>query len=145
MAGKIGLNAKLYYNTGTYATPTWSEITDAQDVTLDSERATAEVKRRGSQFVKYLTALKDYGVQFTLIYNPGNGALNALKDAYDNGAVVDVAVADGDIATSGTEYFRAEMVVSKFSINQPLEDVITVDVELKPAETDNDPQWVTVP
>ena len=36
MAIRLGLNAKLYRNTGSYASPTWNEIGNVKDVTHKS-------------------------------------------------------------------------------------------------------------
>ncbi len=35
MSVKLGLDAKLYRNTGTYDTPTWVEMTNVKDLTLN--------------------------------------------------------------------------------------------------------------
>jgi hypothetical protein len=42
MSIKLGRNCKAYYNTGSYASPTWVEITLVRDLTtnLDGETAT---------------------------------------------------------------------------------------------------------
>ena len=43
MAVKLGLDAKLFHNTGSYATPTWDEITNVRDLTLNLEAGEADV------------------------------------------------------------------------------------------------------
>ena len=43
MPVKLGLDAKLFQNTGTYATPTWDEITNVRDLTLNLEAGEADV------------------------------------------------------------------------------------------------------
>ena len=48
MAVKLGLDAKLFRNTGTFATPTWNEITNVRDVTLNLEAGEADVTTRGN-------------------------------------------------------------------------------------------------
>ena len=51
MAVKLGRDAKLYRNTVTFATPTWNEITNVKDVTLNLEagKLVATPKCRGGQ------------------------------------------------------------------------------------------------
>lgn len=48
MAVKLGLDAKLYRNTGTFASPAWNEIQNVKDVTLNLEAGKADVTTRGS-------------------------------------------------------------------------------------------------
>ncbi len=48
MSLKLGIDAKLYYNTGTYETPTWVELTNVRDVTLSLERSEADVTTRAN-------------------------------------------------------------------------------------------------
>ena len=48
MAVKLGLDAKLFHNTGSYATPTWDEITNVRDLTLNLEAGEADVTTRGN-------------------------------------------------------------------------------------------------
>ena len=48
MGIKLGLDAKLYRNTSVYATPTWDEITNIRDLTLNLEAGEADVTTRGN-------------------------------------------------------------------------------------------------
>ena len=41
MGYKLGVDAKLYVNTGTFAAPVWSELTNARDVTVPLEASEA--------------------------------------------------------------------------------------------------------
>ena len=40
---KLGLDAKLYHNTGSYGAPVWSEISNVRDLTLSLEDGEADV------------------------------------------------------------------------------------------------------
>ena len=48
MTIKLGMEAKLYRNTGTYATPTWVEMLNVKDLTLNLEASEADVTTRGN-------------------------------------------------------------------------------------------------
>ena len=48
MGIKLGMEAKLYRNTGTYAAPTWVELTNVKDLTLNLEAGEADVTTRGN-------------------------------------------------------------------------------------------------
>ncbi len=39
MSFKLGIDTKLYRNTGDYATPNWVELTNVRDLTLPWRRA----------------------------------------------------------------------------------------------------------
>ncbi|GAB4138374.1 MAG: hypothetical protein Tsb009_06550 [Planctomycetaceae bacterium] len=48
MTIKLGMEAKLYRNTGTYALPTWVEMINVKDLTLNLEAGEADVTTRGN-------------------------------------------------------------------------------------------------
>lgn len=145
MGAKVGLDAKLYRNSGTYAAPTWSELVNAKDVTLNLEAGEADASRRGGNgWRETLMALKDGSVEFELVYDNTDAEFTALKDAFFGGTTVELAVMDGDIATAGTQGLRATMSVVNFSRNEPLEEALTVSVTVKPAPAENPPEWMSV-
>jgi predicted secreted protein len=145
MTAKLGLDAKLYRNSGTYAIPAWNEITNAKDVTLNLEASEADASRRGSAgWRETLRGLKDGSVEFEMVYDGTDAEFQALRDAFLNGTTVEVAVLDGDVTTTGTQGLRATMSVINFSRNEPLEEALTVSVTVKPAPAANPPEWMTV-
>lgn len=145
MGAKVGLDAKLYRNSGTYDIPTWNELVNAKDVTLNLEAGEADASRRGSGgWRETLMALKDGSVEFEMVYDSADAEFTALKDAFFGGTTVELAVMDGDIATAGTQGLRATMSVLNFSRNEPLEEALTVSVTVKPAPAANPPEWMTV-
>ncbi len=48
MSVKLGLDARLYRNTGTYASVTWNEVKNVKDLTLSLEAGEADVTTRGN-------------------------------------------------------------------------------------------------
>lgn len=144
MPRKLGMQAKLYRNTGDYATPVWVELTNAKDVTLNLEKGEADVTTRGNNGWKATAAtLKDMSVEFQMVYDTEDSSYSALEQAFFQDEIVEVAVADGVIATEGTKYIRASMEVFNFSRNEQNEEAITVDVTLKPTFAANAPERVT--
>jgi len=143
----IGLNAKLYRNTGTYGSPTWVEVCLIGDLTLNIEKSEATISVRCSGWELIRAVLKKASVDFKMMYNPGNSSFQAIRDAFNNNTRIEFAVMDGDItagATTLTQGLRATMEVMKFNIGQPLEGAQTVDVTLKPSYNSNLPSWYTV-
>ncbi|MEM8739466.1 MAG: phage tail tube protein [Planctomycetota bacterium] len=140
MPRKLGYQAKLYRNTGDYASPSWVEITNAKDVTTNLEKGEADVTTRGNQGWRATAAtLKDLQIEFQMIYDTDDASYGALEAAFFNDEIVEIAVADGAIETAGTKYLRASMEVFNFSRSEQNEEAITVDVTMKPTFAANAP------
>ena len=145
MSVKLGMEAKLYRNTGTYETPDWEEITNAKDVTLNLEKGEADVTTRAnSGWRATVGTLKDGSVEFEMVWDTADEGFTAIQGAYFAGTAIEVAVMDGDIETAGSQGLRATMAVTNFSRNEPLEEAITVSVTLKPTYAANAPEWMEV-
>lgn len=145
MPARIGQTHILARNTGTAGSPTWNPIAGAQDVTLAATADAQEISTRASRIREYLAGMLDFTVSFTLPYDTADDDYLALRDAFFNGTPLDLAVSDGPIATSGTQYYRFGFVVSDFSRSEPLNGAVTVNVELKPSPmTGVTPAFVTV-
>ena len=145
MSVKLGLSAKLYRNTGTYASPTWNEIKNVKDVTLSLEAGEADVTTRGNAGWKASVAtLKDASVEFEMVWDSSDDDFSVIRDAFLNHSAIDFAVMDGDINVSGSQGLRATCMVTNFSRNEPLEEAITVSVTVKPTYSDNPPTWLIV-
>jgi TP901-1 family phage major tail protein len=146
MAVKLGLDAKLYRNTGTYATPVWDEITNVRDVTLNLEAGEADVTTRGNNGWRATVAtLKDGSIEFEMVWDSADTDFTAIRDAFLNKTAVEMAVLDGDVLITGSQGLRASFMVTSFSRNEPLEEAITVSVTMKPTYSANPPEWMTVP
>ena len=64
MTIKLGMEAKLYRNTGTYAAPTWVEMLNVKDLTLNLEASEADVTTRGNAgWRATIAALKDGSIE----------------------------------------------------------------------------------
>jgi len=140
------MEAKVYRNTGTWATPTWVEITNVRDVTLNLETGEADVTTRANSGWRATAAtLKEASVEFEMVWDTADAGFTAIKDAFFDGESIDLAVMDGDITQNGTQGLRAEFSITSFSRSEPLEEAITVSVTAKPAYSQNAPEWMTVP
>ena len=140
----IGLNAKAYRNTGTYASPTWVELDAVRDVTLNLEKSMGDVSSRASSWMRSLPALKNASIEFELLYDGADTGVQAIRDAFLNDTLIDMAFMDGDMDTAGSQGLRAECHVENFSRSEPLEEPILVSVTLRPAaDTTNVPTWLT--
>ena len=133
MAHRIGLDMKLYRNTGSYAAPMWTEMTNVKDLTRTREASEADVTTRGNSGERAIAqTLRSTTLEFQMVYDPTDADLIAIESAYEDGTVIEFAAADGDIATGGTRYFRFEGQVFTFTQTEALEEAVMVDVTLKP-------------
>jgi Phage tail tube protein len=145
MAVKLGLDAKLYRNTGTHAAPAWNEVKNVKDVTLSLEAGEADVTTRANAGWRATVAtLKDGSVEFEMVWDTADDDFTAIRDAFLNHTALEFAVMDGDIATAGSQGLRAACAVTNFSRNEALEEAITVGVTVKPTFSANPPVWMTV-
>lgn len=146
MAVKLGLDAKLFRNTGTFATPTWNEITNVRDVTLNLEAGEADVTTRGNNGWRATVAtLKDGSIEFEMVWDSADDNFTSIRDAFLNKTAIELAVMDGPMASPGSQGLRASFMVTSFSRSEPLEEAISVNVTAKPTYSANPPSWLTVP
>ena len=148
MAIRLGLNAKLYRNTGTYASPTWNEIGNVKDVTLNLESAEADVTVRANNgWRATVPTLKDASIEFEMVWDTDDEDFEAVRDAYLNNTTLEVVALDGPVTgtgSSGSQGLRAVCNVTGFSRSEPLEEALSVSVTLKPAYSVNPPTWHVV-
>jgi len=103
MAVKLGLDARLYRNTGTIPAPVWNDVKNVKDVTLNLEAGEADVTTRGNAGWKATVAtLKDGSIEFEMVWDTADDDFAAIRDTFVNWASIELAVMDGDIAASGS-------------------------------------------
>ncbi len=146
MSVKLGLDAKLYRNTGSFASPTWNEVINVKDLTLNLEAGEADVTTRGNNGWRATVAtLKDGSIEFEMVWDTEDLDFAAIRDTFLNRAAMEFAVMDGGIAVSGSQGLRATCMVTNFSRNESLEEAITVSVTVKPTYSVNAPVWMVAP
>ena len=145
MGAVLGKDCKLYHTAaGTWASPSWDEVTNCRDVTLSVEKDLADASTRAAKWKRHKATLKDGTIEFEMVWDNDDADFNIFRDAFMNDTTIECAAMDGDIDTGGNEGLRADFEVSAFTRSEPLTDVATVAVTLKPAYTDNLPTWYIV-
>ncbi len=112
---KRGDDYFVYLNTGTQASPTWVLIAEATNPTLDEASTIIKIEEAG----KNTGNLKGYGdpvFTFRLNKNKGNANVTTILTAAKAGTLKEFAIADGPIATPGTEYARLESLIGAFPL-----------------------------
>jgi hypothetical protein len=125
-----GFEAKLYIKLSS----TWTEMIFAQNVSRPDSATAIEASCKGSPNKKYILGQADQSLEFGYLYIKGltDTVFDALKAAKQARTHIEVAHADGAIATVGTKYVRDWYVVEDFSEDEQLDDVITFSIKLKP-------------
>jgi hypothetical protein len=142
MAIKIGMNGKLYRNTGTYAVPVWNEIPGVSDVAANVSVDNVDVTTRANNGWKaFLTTLKDGELTFSMPYDQTDQDMIAIRNAFFRGTTVEMAVLDAAITAAGAGGLRASMVITNFERAEPLADKMMVNVTAKPTPATNAPYW----
>lgn len=144
MATRLGMDAKLYRNSGTYAAPTWEEIGNVKDVTLNLEKGEADVTTRANGgWRATVGTLKDASIEFQMVWDTLDADFDAIRQAFFNNTPVEFAVMDGAITDPDSEGLRATFDIFNFTRNEALEEAIMVDVSIKPTYATNAPDWMT--
>lgn len=142
----LGLECKLYRNTGSYASPTWNEIGNVRDATLGMSKGEADVTTRGNNgWRAILGTLKEGTFDFSMVWDTEDDDFTAFQEAFFGNTQVEVAIMDGDIETSGSQGLRATMEVLSFQRQENLEEAVIAEVSLKPGYADNAPEWLEIP
>jgi hypothetical protein len=140
-----GLDNKLYYNSATYNSPTWVAMPAVQNLGVSITKTKAAVKSRNSIFEKNIEGLIAFELKFGYVRDVDPTIYAVFKAAsMTRGTIIDMAVANGTIATSGTIYTRMQCHVFGDDHKEDLEDTPMDDFTLSLAFTTTEPAVVTV-
>jgi hypothetical protein len=144
MTAQAGRKRAAYYNSGTYASPTWIHLARISDVNRPQSRSTSDRMYRGAVNKKKVTGYKEHSFTFKYHVKKAGTAdtvLDKLQDSFDNDTVLDVCFMNGKFDTGTTRTgVRGPVVVSKFDISEADEEGVTYDVELVEVEDDTIPE-----
>jgi hypothetical protein len=146
MANKLGDDFKLYTNTGSWGTPVHVLQNDIGDITFDRAPTNVPIPRRGTAVKRYKTGQGDWRLTVRVNYDPTNSLVQALETHLAAPSTpLYLAIADGVIATTGTNYWKAEWVVLNDPLSAAMDEGAAFDVELGvSADSTNEPAKTTV-
>ena len=146
MGVKLGLDARMYRNTGTYAAPVWNEIKNVRDVTLNLETGESDVSTRGNGgWRANIATLKSASLEFEMMWDTVDDDFIVIRDAFLANGAMEFAVLDGASNQSGAQGLRSTMAIMSFTRSEPSEEAIKVSVTAKPTYATQAPTWMTVP
>ena len=103
----IGDEGELQYDSASsYATPTWVKQTELSDLAIDTSPITVEVPKRTRHKVAK-GGREEWSLSFSLNVAPGDTFYDAVQTAIRTNAPIHLAVSEGDITASGTNYDHA--------------------------------------
>lgn len=136
---KLGFESKLYIGpAGATAT---TEAKNVKDVTLDLESAEVDASSRASgKFKIYIQGRIDAGLEFKMNVDEDDTTLSTIRTAWLNRTAIAVKVDLGDGMA-----FDTDAIVTKFTNEQPDEEIISYSVSVKPTmvSADRPPQITT--
>ena len=104
---------------------------------MNLESGDADVTTRATKGWRASVAtLKEASLEFNILYDTEDEDYNAFADAYFNNTPMALFVTDGN----GTG-LDADFSITGFSIEQPLEEALSVSVTAKPTASERAPQW----
>ena len=138
MAIVLGLDAKLFR--GTAGSRAATEVTNVKDLTLNLESGEADVTTRATKGWKASAAtLKEASLEFTILYDTEDAEFTAFQAAYFGNTPLALFVSDGQDTAHGLD---ADFSITAFSVEQPLEEAISVSITAKPTASTRAPEWV---
>ena len=84
-------------------------------------------------------SFKEASLEITILYDTEDEDFLAFKEAYFSNTPLSLFVTDGDTTAHGLD---ADFSVTGFTVDQPLEEAVTVKVTAKPTASDRAPVWV---
>jgi hypothetical protein len=139
-AVKPGIAGAVYRNTGTYASPTWAEITLVRDVAPGFPWDLVDASTRASRAKLSAKTQADLKVQLTVRADDADAGYIALFDASVSPTQLpDLMILDGKITVEGAMGLRAEWNVNFSSQSQGAGDIVYTTFDLAPGWTTNGP------
>lgn len=140
---RLGKDACMYHNTGSYASPTWDIIDNVRDVTMNLEKAEADASIRGfGGWEAVAFTLKKATFEWQMNHDTADTDWTMIRDAWLNDTAKELLVLDRATG-SGAQGLRVTVAFGKFSKGEPLAGVQTTDVMAKPTIAANAPAWYT--
>jgi len=138
MRYSYGFECELSYKTaGVGGAGSWVVAEKIKDVTVTVETSEADVTTRANNgWEAVVAALKKGSIEFEMIADMDDAAFAAFRTAFFAGTAIGIKAID-----KYGEGLIADMMVLKFSRNEPLGGVATYSVSIKPTLSDTAPDW----
>lgn len=142
MSTILGLDCEVFYNSGSFGTPSWDPVDAIRDATLELAVNEVDASRRGSGGWRQMeTTLKEATLNVTFVKDKADTEFAAIASAVKAGTAIELAAADGANA-SGTEWLDAMWKATQWNETQDLEGVVLIEAVFRPTPDANlTPNW----
>lgn len=145
----LGLAAKLYLNSGTFAAAataltglTLTPVNTVKNLSLSIEKGEADVSTRDNDgWGQFVGTLKRGTVDIEMVYTPGNAAQESLRDAFTGNTQIGAAIMSNGSATANSEGLVGNFDVMKWERTEDLEGAQMINCTIKPYSKNS---WVEV-
>ena len=135
MAIVLGLNAKLLR--GAAGATGTTEVKNVKDLTLNLESGEADVTTRATGGWRATAGtLKEASLEFGILYDTEDADFQAFQAAYFSNTPISLFITDG--AGGGLD---ADWSITAFTVEQPLEEAVSVSITAKPTASTRAPEW----
>jgi hypothetical protein len=136
---------KLYYcAAGISGTPSWVEVQEAENVTINYTFGESDVTTRGAGGVKQSEpVLTELSIDFNMPYLPGSVHFLALKSAALGKTLLGIAAMSEDIENVGSEGIWSDMKIFGMPFEEPIDKTVDLKITLKPCYSANATAWTT--
>jgi len=129
-----GKKYRLFRNTTAPATPTWVEITEAQDIDFGFAPDSVETPQRSSDYKLYDHGQIEASISFAMTKRTGSVNITHFYEATTEDCAWEYYLCDGDVNVTGTYVgVRGGFKAFDASATYPLNDQATMAIELKPS------------
>lgn len=147
----LGSEAKLYRNTGTYGTPTWTECENVSDLEvgpLGPEMLQIGIRGMGKRKT-YTPGQSDERIKGKMVWRKDSSHelyadVQAILDAGMNGTQIELLALDGDKTTVGCEGLRMTCHIKLETRTENLSEFLSIGFEAHQAPTTNATSWYVV-
>ena len=129
---RIGRLSKLYFNTGTYASPTWIEVDKIGDVDIDDAASTSDSDSRESGNTKTIGGNDKFAIKFEYgkVRGIADAAYSEINTSRRTKDCIDTLALDGDVTEEGSEGLRGPFWVTTKNKKEPVNDKEVYSIEM---------------
>lgn len=131
---RLGIDAKVYRNTATYGTPTWTEINLVRDVQVTPNWNRSDSSSRASKVMSEVKTQLQLAFTLSVKVSLTDAGYTALMDSFvSSTGVLDLLILNGTTTTNGVEGWRFDAGVFTASEDQSIGGTLYRDFEVAPS------------
>lgn len=131
---RLGIDSKVYRNTSTYGTPTWTEIDLVRDVQVNPSWGRSDSSTRASKVTSEVKTLLTLAFTLSVKVSLTDAGYIALMDSFvDSDNTIDLMILNGTNTTNGVEGWRFDAGVFSGSEDQSIGNTLYRDFEVGPS------------